>query len=104
MQKNAMKATFCVLPIECRSTIEIGRSAGGGIARPTSMCGIAAIRAHLESPIGMPRPTPTTTPIPKPSAIRSRLGTTCVPNSENSQRCWNSTRIVESRGNFDECA
>ena len=42
--------------------------------------------------------------MPKPSAMRSRLGTTCVPNCENSHRSWNSTRIVDSRGNFGTCA
>ena len=31
-------------------------------------------------------------PIPKPSRIRSRLGTTSVPNSAKSQRSWNSQR------------
>ena len=52
----------------------------------------------------MPSPTPRTTAIPKPSRIRSRLGTTCVPNSEKSHRSWNWTRIVESRGNFGSSA
>ncbi len=33
MQKNAMNETFCRLPIEWSRTIEIGSSAGGGIAR-----------------------------------------------------------------------
>ncbi len=45
MQKNAMNAIFCVLPIEWSRRIEIGRRAGGGIARQYSMCGIAQRRA-----------------------------------------------------------
>ena len=85
-QKNAMNETFCRLPIECSRTIEIGSSAGGGIARQYSMCGIASMRAQRERPSGIPSATPTTTAIPKPSRIRSRLGTTCVSNCEKSHR------------------
>ena len=98
MQKKAMNATFCLLPMSCSRTIEIGSSAGGGIARQYSMCGIASLRVHCESPIGIPIATPATTAIPKPSPIRTRLGTTCVVNCENSHMSWNSTRIVDSRG------
>ena len=68
MQKKAMKATFCLLPMACSRTIEIGSSAGGGIARQYSMCGIASLRVQRESPIGIPSATPTTTAIAKPSA------------------------------------
>ena len=62
------------------------------------MCGIASLRVHVESPIGIPSATPTTTAIPKPSPIRMRLGTTCVVNCENSHMSRNSTRIVDSLG------
>ena len=98
-QKKAMNETFWTFPIECSSTIEIGSRAGGGIARHHSMWGIAHTRAQRDSPSGIPIATPTTTAIPKPSAIRSRLGTTWVPNSAKSHISRNSTRIVESRGN-----
>ncbi len=37
-----------------------------------------AAASTRERPIGMPSATPTTTAIPKPRTIRSRLGTTCV--------------------------
>src|SRR5215212_1812354 len=47
-QKNAMNEIFCLLPIEWSSTIEIGSSAGGGIARQYSMCGIDQRRAQRE--------------------------------------------------------
>ena len=47
---------------------------------------------------------PTTVAMPKPTAIRSRLGTTFVPNWEKSQRCWNSTRMVDGLGNLGEWA
>ena len=50
MQKNAMNATFCRLPIECSRMIEIGSSAGGGIARQYSTCGIANFRAQTREP------------------------------------------------------
>ena len=99
-----MKATFCVFPIECNSTIEIGSSAGGGIARQTSMCGIAAFRAQSDRPSGTPRPIPSSTAIEKPSPIRSRLGTTCLSKSAKSHSFRNSTAIVVGRGNFTECA
>ena len=89
-QKNAMKGTFWRLPIECSRTIEIGNSAGGGIARQYSTCGIANRRDQRERPSGMPTTTPRTAPIPKPSRIRSMLGTTCVSNCEKSHRSWNS--------------
>ena len=56
------------------------------------------LRAQRESPIGIPSATPATTAIPKPRPIRTRLGTTCVVNCENSHMSWNSTRIVDSRG------
>ena len=79
-QKNAMNATFCRLPIECTRMIEIGSSAGGGIARQNSICGIVHSRAQRDSPIGMPRPMPTITAIRRPRPMRSRLGTTCSPN------------------------
>src|SRR4051812_29150347 len=46
MQKNAMNAIFWRLPIEWTRRIEIGSSAGGGIARQYSMCGIAHSRAQ----------------------------------------------------------
>ena len=36
--------------------------------------------------------------------MRSRLGTTSLPNCEKSHMCRNSTMIVESRGNLIECA
>ena len=100
MQKNAMNETFWRLPIECSRRIEIGSSAGGGIARQYSMCGIAALRPRRESPSGMPSATPRMTAIENPSAIRSRLGTMCVSNWENSQSLRNSTMIVVGRGNF----
>jgi hypothetical protein len=83
---------------------EIGSNAGGGIARHHSMCGIAAIRAQRESPSAIPRPMPSTTAIPNPAPIRSRLGTTWSSNCENSQSSRNSTRIVERRGNFGSAA
>ena len=76
MQKKAMNATFCLLPMSCSRTIEIGSSAGGGIARQYSMCGIASLRVNPESPIGIPIAIPATTAIAKPSPIRTRLGTT----------------------------
>ena len=85
MQKNAMNAIFCRFAIECTRMTEIGSSAGGGIARQYSMCGIATRYARRERPSGMPRTTPTTTAIAKPAPIRSRLGTTCSPNWEKSQ-------------------
>ena len=84
--------------------IEIGSSAGGGIERQYSMCGIDSLRRTGESPIGTPSATPAITPIVKPRPRRSRLGTTFVPNCEKSHMCWKSTRIVESRGNLIECA
>ena len=99
-----MNDTFWRFPIDLRSTIEIGNSAGGGIARQYSMCGIVHARAQTERPIGIPSAMPTTVAIPKPSAIRSRLGTTFVPNWEKSHICWNSTRIVDGLGNFGEWA
>ena len=80
--------------------IEIGSSAGGGIARQYSMCGIAALRPIRESPRGMPIATPRMTAIEKPRAMRSRLGTTCVPNSEKKKSFCVSCRIVVGRGNF----
>src|SRR5436190_1051285 len=79
---------------------EIGSSAGGGIARHHSMCGIHQIRAHRERPSGSPIATPATTAIANPAVTRTRLGTTCVPNCEKSQRSWNSPRIVDSFGNL----
>ena len=100
MQKKAMKATFCLLPMSCSRTIEIGSRAGGGIARQYSMCGIASLRVNPESPIGIPIATPAMTAIAKPSPIRSRLGTTWVVNSEKSHMSLNSTRIVDSRGKW----
>ena len=57
-QKKAMNETFWTLPIECRSTTEIGSSAGGGIARQNSMCGIAASRPQRERPSGIPSAMP----------------------------------------------
>src|SRR3954471_2797208 len=39
MQKNAMKAIFWRLPIECTRMIEIGRRAGGGTPRHHSVFG-----------------------------------------------------------------
>ena len=98
MQKKAMNATFCLLPMSFSRTIEIGSSAGGGIARQYSMCGIASLRVQRESPIGIPSATPATTAIPNPRPIRTRLGTTWVVNCENSHMSWNSTRIVDSLG------
>ena len=103
-QKNAMSATFWTSPIEWSRTIEIGRSAGGGIARQYSTCGIANARVQRESPSGMPRPTPRIVAIPNPSRIRLRLGTTCVPKSAKSHRSLNSTRMVESLGKFGSSA
>src|SRR5512133_3077432 len=103
-QKKAMKAIFCRFSIEWRRTMEIGRSAGGGIARHHSMCGIAMMRPHLDSPSGIPRRIPRTRAIPKPAAILVRLGTTCSSNCEKSHIWRNSTRIVESRGNFGSWA
>ena len=58
MQKNAMKLTFWRLPIECSRMTEIGSSAGGGIARQYSMCGIANRRDQSERPSGMPMTMP----------------------------------------------
>jgi hypothetical protein len=103
-QKNAMNATFCTSPIECSKRTEIGSSAGGGMLRQNSMCGIASRRPHRESPSGMPSAIPSTAAIPKPSRMRTRLGTTCSWNCEKSHMSLNSTRIVESRGKYCESA
>ena len=105
-QKNAMKATFCTLPIECSRMIEIGSSAGGGIARQYSMCGIASDAVpSRERPSGMPSAMPSDDARCRSRApMRSRLGTTCSSNCENSQMSWNSTRIVDSRGKNCESA
>ena len=100
MQKKAMNATFCLLPMSCNRRIEIGSRAGGGIARQYSMCGIASLRVNPERPIGIPIATPAMTASAKPSPIRSRLGTTWVVNSEKSHMSLNSTRIVDSRGKW----
>ncbi len=96
-----MNTTFCLLPMSLSRRIEIGRSAGGGIARQYSMCGIARLRVHRDSPSGTPSATPTTTAIPNPRPIRSRLGTTCDVNCEKSQSSWNSMRMVVSLGNLN---
>ena len=100
MQKNAMNEIFCRLPIECSRMIEIGSSAGGGIARQYSICGIAALRPIRERPSGMPIATPRMTAIAKPRPIRSRLGRTCVSNWEKKNSLRTSTMIVVGRGNF----
>jgi len=68
------------------------------------MCGIAQRRAQRESPIGIPSATPARQAIPNPSPTRSRLGTTSDWKWENSQRSWNSTRIVDKRGKNCEFA
>ena len=100
MQKKAMNVTFWRFPIECSRMIEIGSRAGGGIARQYSMCGIANLRDHADSPSGMPSATPSTTAIAKPSKMRSRLGTTSARNCAKSQRSWNSRRIVDGGGKY----
>ena len=98
MQKNAMNETFWRFPIECRRITEIGKSAGGGIARQYSTCGIANRLAQSERPIGMPSTTPIAEPIAKPSRIRIKLGTMSERNCANSHRSWNWARIVDGGG------
>ena len=96
-QKNAMNETFWRFPIECRRITEIGNSAGGGIARQYSTCGIANRLDQSERPIGIPSTIPIAEPIAKPSRIRIKLGTMSR-NCENSHRSWNWARIVDGGG------
>jgi hypothetical protein len=103
-QKNAMKATFCRFWIEWSRMIEIGSSAGGGIARQYSMCGVAIRRRIVDMPRSTPSATPTTVAIANPAPMRSRLGTRSDPTCAKSHSFLKSTRIVESRGNLNECA
>ena len=98
MQKNAMNETFCRFPIEWSRSTEIGRSAGGGIARQYSMCGIANFRAHSDIPSGTPIATPIAEPIPNPSRMRIRLGTTSLRNCSKTQRSLNSCTIFDGGG------
>src|SRR6476659_9320133 len=98
MQKNAMKDTLWRFPIECRRMTEIGSNAGGGIARQYSTCGMANFRAQSDRPSGTPRAIPTADPIPKPSRIRIRLGTTSERNWAKSHRSRNWLRIVDGGG------
>ena len=95
-----MSDTFWRFPIECSRITEIGSSAGGGIARQYSMWGIANLCDQADRPSGIPSTIPKADPSPKPSRIRSRLGTTWVPNSEKSQRSWNSAKIVSGGGKY----
>ena len=103
-QTNAMNATFWRFPIEWRSTIEIGISAGGGMALHHSMWGIASIRPRRERPSGIPRRTPTATAIRNPSTILVRLGTRCSSTWEKSHISRNSVRMVDRRGNIGSLA
>ncbi len=104
-QKKAMKPTFCMLPIECSRMIEIGSSAGGGMVRQYSMCGIASDASPpREAERDADRDAERRRRSRSRAGSRTRLGTTCSVNWEKSQMFWNSTRIVESRGKNCESA
>ena len=99
-----MNEIFCRSPIEWRSRIEIGSSAGGGMARHHSMWGIASSRPQRDSPSGMPMISPMITASVNPAPMRIRLGTTWRWNCEKSHISLNWTRIVDSRGNSGSLA
>ena len=102
-QKKAMKEIFCAFADRAAArTIEIGSSAGGGIARQYSMCGIASAAPQrreadrdAERDADDDRDREAERRSARGSARRS------CRTARRATCCWKSTRIVDSRGNFD---